>query len=338
MNLKRAGTVFLIILFAALLPSVALADHGGSHGFVLQIEGEIVVEPDEFVDAIVAIDADVIIEGSVEETLILIDSRTLVNGAVDGDIVAIGGTLELGPNAVVAGDVAYNDTRYVADPGAVVQGEVRTDIGAGTGRDVVRGFAWFSFVAWAGTSVLMLLIGLVFAGIGGRQLWSSANLVTQRPLQSLLAAFVLWLVLGTAAALLAISVIGLPVALVIVIVLAALWGLGYIVVATRLGAALVRRQAQEQDDQRPYLQTVVGVLALQLLAFFPVIVTFIFAYAWDADVDTWTPLNALLVFLYWAATVAIWFIGVLGAGALTYYAWRSWQRRPATQQPAVSPG
>ena len=191
--------------------------------------------------------------------------------------------------------------------------------------------AWFGLVSWAGTTVLLLLVGIAFAGIGQKQLWESATLITRRPLYSILAAFLLWVMLSFFAVMLFISVLGIPVGLALVMILAAIWGLGYIVAGTRIGAALTRRSPESQPDRKLYLPTLLGVGMIQLIALIPVIFALVAAYTTSNTGNGWMPLDAVALLIYWSSGTIIWAIGVLGTGALAYSAVRAWQGSNTTE-------
>lgn len=326
------GVALILALLCALVPAAASAQDSSNEGLLVRIDGPVTVTDGDTVGYLIAIDGDVLVDGRVTDGALLISADTEINGTVEGSIIAIDGTLTLGPDAVVTGDISYNDTTFRADPAATIQGEVRNDLGVDFNRDFARFMAWLSLVSWAGTTVLLLLAGVVFAGIGRRQLWSSAALITRRPLQSILAALLLWIVVSFLAFMLFISILGIPVGLALVIVLVAIWGLGYVVAGTRIGAALTRATPEAIPERNTYLPTLLGIGIIQLIALLPLILALIVAYTTDGSRDGFLPLNALALLIYWSSGIVIWAIGVLGTGALAFYAWRAWQ------QPASEPG
>ena len=321
---RYRAIVLLCVCVLALVPAAVLAQDDEERGARIQLGGEMTIPESETVAFVSAVDANTIIDGSVDGHVFLIGGDTTINGLVDGNVIALGGTLRLGPSAVVTGDVAVNETTFVSDAGSVVQGTVRDDLGVDFSRDLTRAFAWFSLANWVGTTFLALVAGVIFAGIGGRQLWGSAATVTDKPLQSIFLIIVLSILVSMLAALLFFSILGIPLAVLLLLTLAGIWMLGYIVAGTRIGAALTRRSVDDPTQTHPYVPVLVGITLIQGLALVPVIITLVMAYAAADDTTQASTANTIAFMVNWAFSATVWLIGLLGAGALTHYAWRSW--------------
>lgn len=329
---------FVLLVFAlaaAMLPASVLAQDSDEDGLLLRIGGSTRLASDESVGVLVTVSSDVVVDGRVDDGMVLLGSDTVVNGTVDGDIIAVGGSLRLGPDAVVTGDVAYNNTTFVTDADAVIQGTVRDNLGVNLSRDVTRFVAWLSLATWAGSTLLALAAGMVFAGIGGRQLWACAGNITRRPLQSLLSIIALWMLGAVLVVVLFISILGIPVALAIVLILGAVWSLGHIVAGTRIGAALTRRSIDDRTIAHPYLPALIGITVVQLVALVPVLVGLLAAYATADDATGLSPLSVLAVTVSWSINAVIGIVGMLGAGAMIYYAWRAWTSDGADPMPTA---
>lgn len=324
MNPCRVAVALLVIL-VALVPSTALAQQPRDEaGARFEFGGNIVVDNEARLEFLLAADASVRIDGEIDGSVVLLGSDTVVNGRVDGHVIAAGGTLRLTDSAVITGDLSYNNTVVTIDSGAVVLGSTRDDLAVGFSRDLTRFMAWLALANWAGTTLLALVAGLVFAGVGGRQLRESAAAVTSKPLQSILAIVAFWLICTLMIAMLFISVLGIPIAVVLILVLVALWLLGYIVAGTRIGAALTRRRMDNPEEQHPYLPALTGITVLQTLALIPVIITLLLSLAAIDDATTLTPANVMALAAYWSISTLLWAIGMLGSGALVYRAVMAW--------------
>lgn len=323
--MKCYRTVVLVCMcMLALVPTAVLAQDNEQHGARIQLGGEMTIPQTETIAFVSAVDANTVIDGNVDGHVFLIGGDTQINGQVNGNVVALGGTLRLGPSAIVTGDVALNETSFVADAGSDVRGAVREDLAVDFNRDLTRAFAWFSLANWAGTTILALVAGVIFAGIGGRQLWGCAATITSKPLQSIFLIFVLSVIVSMLAGLLFISVLGIPLAFLLLLTLVGIWMLGYIVAATRIGTALTRRSVHDPSQTHPYVPALVGIALIQGLALFPVIIMLVLAYAATGDSTGISTVNAIAFMVNWTISAIIWMIGLLGAGALTHYAWRSW--------------
>ena len=144
-----------------------------------------------------------------------------IDGTVQSDVEAGSGTITLGSSAVIDGDLSYAGELDVA-PGAEVRGETTRDPATAIGpAEYPDGLEW-AIAAYA--LLLNLLLGAILLAIGPRFSLAVSDRFTGTSLVSagvgLLALIVIPLVLGA----LALSVLGLPLALVgMVLFLIYLW-------------------------------------------------------------------------------------------------------------------
>lgn len=234
-----------------------------THGDQVRVGGSVHVRPGEVVDGDV-----VAVGGSVE-----------VEGTVHGDVVAVGGSVELGPSAVVEGEVTAVGGEIDRAPGAVVRGSVN-EVAFGPGMH---------FAQWSGP-------GPFFEGVGGTVatvafivvlglLTCIAYLLARRPIErmeyrvatspwkaaaaGLLGQLLFFPVLVLTTVILAVSIIGIPLLLLIPFaLLAILIGvlLGFTAVAKHLGHAAEGRFGW--DHRSPYLSILVGLGLIMLISFF----------------------------------------------------------------------
>ena len=259
----------LLLAFCALIalvPASAFAQAEGEddgNGFVLRIDGPLRVGAGERIENAVVISARAVIAGTVEDTLVVIDSDTVITGTIEGDVVAISSDLILRAGARVEGDIRLINSDLVRASTATVLGDVNEGWELGWWR-------WaFPLFFWLGMTIAVVLSGLVFAAIGGRQLSSAADLLTAKAGWSILAAVLAWVGIPVLAVLAFITLIGIPVAIgMLVFLLPALLFLGYLVAGTRVGALVLRRRLAHGG--RPYLSAVVGLVLFQLVALIPV--------------------------------------------------------------------
>lgn len=301
----RSRLLIIIALFAALLPvSAAAQSLDESDDILIRINGPIEVPADQTIDAVVAISDSATVAGVVREAVVVIDGDVTITGRVEGEVSVIRGTLTLGPGASVD-DVFLYRSELNRDPSATVLGDIERSNDLSFGR----GSAIFSFFFWLGSTIAIVIAGLLFAAIGGKQLNAAGALGTTRVGQSLVATIVLWLVVPVVAVMAMVTLIGIPAGLgILLFLLPALGFLGYIVAGTRIGTLIVRRSAEPADH--PFLAATVGLLVLQILALLPILGGFV-------------------------AVV----LGLYGAGCLVYLAIQGWKRpspQPMTQlQPAI---
>ncbi len=217
-------------------------------------------------------------EGDVSnEPVVVIGGTASIDGRVADDVVVIGGSARLGPKAVVLGDVVAVGGEAILAPGAQVSGEVsRTTVAwshLGPGwSDPARGWWAAIGVTWTIVRLTALVIAalvltLVAPGLvrrisvrAGSAPWSSAA--------TGLAAEVLFLpAVAVVAAVLLISIVGIPLLGAMPLVLAgaaALSVAGVTGVAARLGARVRGRRADASST--PLVDVAFGALLLVLVA------------------------------------------------------------------------
>jgi hypothetical protein len=295
--------IYLTALLVLLWPGTAAAQtaEDDDEGAVIQINSNVVIGADETIDNLVVISGNAVIDGTVRGTLVVIDGDATISGTVEDDLTVISGDINLmdGANVNNVHSIRGDLTRA---PGATVRGDVEESDFSG----FWAALGIFSIVLWIGMTVALIVAGIVFALIGGRQLKAAANLMTGEAVNAIIGTVFLWIGLPILAVIALITVIGIPLGLGILIFLMPVLGfLGYLVAATRLGSLLTGALKQPEAG-RPVLAVVLGVLLLQVILIIPV-------------------LGALAVFL-----AAIW-----GAGSLAYVAYRVAGGRDIT--PASTP-
>ena len=265
--LRRRGvlTLFTFLLLAVLfMPGAAAQAVTEDDGFVLQINKPVTVAADEVMGGVVVINADATVDGHVKDTFLVVDGTATVNGKVDGDIVLVNGTLNLGASSIVKNVTLVRSDINRAD-GAQITGDLHE-------RSEFISFGWgawiFSFMFWVGTTIVVLLAGMVYVAIGGRQLTETALTMTSRPLESFVTALATWIALPIIGVLAFITVIGIPVGLAVFLVLMPLLLLmGYIIVGQRLGMWVMEVTNIRANR---YVPVLAGLLALQLVGLVPV--------------------------------------------------------------------
>lgn len=301
MTRKLRFLLLTIGLLLALTPVAAFAADGDSDGdLLLRINGPITVEQGETYDNVVVIGDNATINGTLTGSLFVIDGDAIITGHVDTDVTVISGTLTLAPTAQV-NNVSVIRGTLVRDAGATVTGDVsRSDFAIDWwALGVISAFIW------AGVTLAVLLAGVIFAAVAGRQLKTAGDLIGSQTGPTLLAALLGWIVIPMAMVAALFTLVGIPLGLgYFLFILPVLWFLGYLVAGTLLGRAIVHRTI---ESERPYLAAVVGLLILQLVGLIPWIGGFVGGMA-----------------------------GVVGSGALLLSAWRSWRGPQVTPAEAMT--
>jgi hypothetical protein len=263
------ATVCLGLLAAA--PAVLADEPSLPHtGRVLiSTGGDITIPAGEHADAVVVIDGAALISGEVN-TIVVIGGSAELTGATTESVVAIGSPVTLGTGTSVLDDVLTLDAAVTQAPGVVVQGAV---------RDLAPVIASIGFVV--GPALLLLYVGfalaaiaaaLLLAGLAARQVRAAEALMREETF-GVIAAGALGLVVPVLLiVLLAVTIVGAPLAVGIAI---GLWPLaafvGYLVAGIAIGDWIVGRMSPGVDRDRPYLAAVIGVLVLQVIGLLPIV-------------------------------------------------------------------
>ncbi len=153
-------------------------------------------------------------------------------------------------------------------------------------------------------TVAVVIAGLVFAAIAGRQLSTATKLLTGQLAYSILGAVVVWISVPFLAVLALVTVVGIPLGLALLfLVLPLLWLLGYLVAGTRLGRALFELAGRRPPSGHPYVAATLGLIVLQIVVLVP--------------------------FVGWAIGALA---GIWGSGALVITAFRAWRGTPPATQ------
>jgi hypothetical protein len=225
----------------------------------------------------VTVDADEAIDGDV----VAIGGSARILGEVRGDVVAIGGHVELGPNAVVRKDVTVVGGTLRRDPAARVDGEIHE---IGMGALGISGWRWappslatlwwgptlgaaFALLATAvRVAVLCLLAALVIL-VGREYVERVSAHAAAQPFKAgaigFLAQALFFPILISTIVLLVVTIVGIPLLLLLPFALLGLGAIGLIgftAVGYHLGRLLGARLGWVNVG--PYASTMTGILLL----------------------------------------------------------------------------
>jgi hypothetical protein len=269
---------------------------------------------------------------------VAIGGSLTVNGEVSGDATSIGGTLTLGPDAVVRGDAVSVGGRLNRAPGSRVEGDV-TEVGAG-GAGFRRG-AWFpalfgtfwsrvgSLAATALRLAVLAMVAVIIVAFGRNAVERIAARTAAAPVRSgligLVAEILFVPVLVLTAVVLAVSIIGIPLLFllpfaVLLVMLVAL--VGFVGLAYHVGRWIASRFGWREPGA--YGSVAIGVVAIGALTLLAKLA------ALGGGFVVGAPLAGLGYFVEFMA----WTIG-FGAAILYWYEsqTRFGHHRPATATP-----
>lgn len=242
---------FLIVTLAVLFSAtMALAADRN----LIKLGSDIDVPRDMVVDEVVAIGGDI-----------------TVSGRVNNNVVAVGGSVKLSPDAFVGEEVVVVGGEFVKDPRATVKGEVtrvRVPSFVPSMNNVLKG-GWMAL--WATLSVMVLLgfLGLavlLMALIPGH----IANAVSA--LKDSFAMMLVWgmiwaLLIVPIAVLLAVSIVGIILIPLEILLASLALVIGYIAAAIFIGKIIL---AKFRKAALPFVDAIVGILILFMIGFIPI--------------------------------------------------------------------
>lgn len=205
--------------------------------------------------------------------------NVVVAGHITGDLVVIGGSMELANTAIVDGDIVTLGSINRA-VGAIVRGQVLTGLGASADRrsldrmaslgSLVQSGQWLrSIVGVFGVLFLICLVTALATLLGAiwpEKIQTVSAAMRVNWLQCLGAGLLTLLVVVILVPILVIICIGIPVAIVLLIVLVISGLAGW----TAIGKIVSGRVLQALKIQaNPLVQTLTGTMLLTLLALIP---------------------------------------------------------------------
>lgn len=261
-------------------------------------------------------------EATAHEPIVVFGGDATIDGHTDDDVVVIGGTLRLGPKAVVGGDVVTVGGEAVIDPAATVRGTVDTaavdvpHIDWGLGWPAWRGAewnwrGWWPFAALSATVLrlsLVLVVSLLLTIVAPDWVRSMGVRASSAMSSGLLGAVAEILFVPVLIALvigLAISIVGIPLlgAIPFALAFGALaWTGGFAAVAACLGARL--RGSSIATSSSLVTDLLIGFVAISGLT--------IVAYVISIGPGWMTPLGWMMRAAGTAVEYVAWTIG-LGA-------------------------
>lgn len=229
----------------------------------VRIGGSVTVDADESV-------SDVVVIGGTARVL----------GAVDGDVVVVGGAAYLGPHADVGKDITVIGGALSRDPGAHVGGRVN-QVGRGVsvrgwpfgrmpfGSTFLFGSTWsrlFKFISTLCYLAVLCLFGFVAVLIDRGYVERVAARAAAEPIKAgvvgLLAQLLFIPLLFVTIIVLVVTIIGIPLLVLVpfaVLALVVFWFVGFTAVAYRIGGLVTARTGYALS---PYLTAVVGILVV----------------------------------------------------------------------------
>lgn len=237
----------------------------------------------------------IVVDGKISGYAQLAGGSIVIDGRVDGPVEAAGGELRVGPRAVILGSLTYRGPQLAQiDAGAQVKGPIRNvhyeqPRWRQIGLAVLGVLACVWLLGWA--IVGGLLIALF--PLSTRRVTAKAR---HRPLPALGLGFVVFALAPPGIALLFATLIGIPLALVALVLYLTLLPLGYLAGVAAVSDRLAYRGATTPTSGRRVALFVVTLIVVMLVGAIP--------------------------FVGWLAVLVLWLTGL---GAVALHAREAWR-------------
>ena len=242
----------------------AASTHPKAESAIVVISGDVTVARGQTVDGVYIASGDARIAGEVAGDVIVLSGDVLVSGRIDGDLFTAGGEARLLPSAEVTGDVGYGDERPRVALDARVRGDVRKQ-GWPDAGGVVAGIGQFAI--WLAITLSLLVFGALLLLIAPRAADALEARSRERFGPTIAIGIAVAIVLPVLAFIAAITLVGLPLAIGIGLLLAPLGTVAYLVSAYALGRRMV------EAPRHRMLSFLAGLGALRVAAYVPILGT-----------------------------------------------------------------
>jgi cytoskeletal protein CcmA (bactofilin family) len=260
---RLSSAAALLALLAMVVPTSSPAvGAGSSEDAIVVISGDVTVDRGDTVEGVFIASGDARIEGRVDGDVAVLSGDVVVTGTIDGDLFTASGRARLGPTAEVTGDVNYGDERPIVSPDARVHGDVQKEGWPDLGGllPLVGGF-----LIWLAVGISMLVLGGLLLLIAPRAADALEAQRRERVGPVIAIGIAILIVLPIAAVIAAITLLGLPLAILVGLALLPLGAVAYVTTAYAVGRALVK------PPRERLLSFLAGLAVLRLLALVPIL-------------------------------------------------------------------
>jgi len=228
--------------------------------------------------SVVVLGGELIAQGHIQQDAVVMGGSADINGQVDGDLVLLGGVIVVGPQAEVKGDLVVIGGTLQREPGAsvggrIVEGALSThqpfSLPPKTrGMFDVEHWAWEAYHGllrglWGGIKALILAgLAALLALFAPQALERTGQAVERYPWQTLAVGLVASLLTVGLIVVLAITILGLPLALLVAMLVSVAYLLGLLGLGWLLGQRLTRAFGQKWPI---VAEAALGTLLLMLL-------------------------------------------------------------------------
>jgi hypothetical protein len=252
--------VVLLFLAALILPAAALAAPNSEP--LVVIAGDVHIEEGQSVDEIYIASGDLRLDGGADGDVVVFSGDATIGGRINGDLVVFDGQANLLPSAYVEGDVRYGDDRPIVSGEAVVHGDVKEEDWPDS-WDFVPFVG--AFVFWLAISISLAILGVLLLVIAPRAAEALEAHSRERVGPLIAIGFAVAIALPLAGGIAAVTLVGLPLAFLILLALLPLGAVAYCASAYVVGRRIVK------EPKGRIWAFLAGLAILRLLALVPLL-------------------------------------------------------------------
>jgi len=203
------------------------------------ITGTVLVPRHQHADRILIADGRVDIAGHVDGVVLALDAPVHIRrtAVIDGNVISLSKRVTVDRGAIVNHDLIWADEKPVVARGANVYGDVRRvdagDLGLPLGGFLLHVAVWLAF------TFSSLALGLALIWVAPRAPEAAFKTARERAGPAIAWGLALFVGIPLAAIVAALTLVGIPLGILLLLALLPLYALGYVVTAYVLGRALV---------------------------------------------------------------------------------------------------
>ncbi|HEU5105411.1 MAG TPA: polymer-forming cytoskeletal protein [Solirubrobacterales bacterium] len=259
--IRRVSSLAVLVFLCALaLPAAAPA--APSSEPLVVIAGDVHIEEGEAVDEIIIASGDLRLDGGADGDVVVFSGDATIGGRINGDLVVFDGQANLLPSAHIEGDVRYGDERPLVAGEAIVLGDVKKEDWPDS-WDFVPFVG--AFVFWLAISISLAILGVLLLLIAPRAAAALEARSRERVGPLIAIGFAVAIALPLAGGIAAVTLVGLPLAFLILLALLPLAALAYVASAYVLGRRIVK------EPKGRIWAFLAGLAILRLLALVPLL-------------------------------------------------------------------
>lgn len=266
--------LILLLSVAALVLGIAgtalAADEELPHTgrILIAVGGDIDVPAGEQADAVIVVNGEARVAGTVNSLLVVDGTATITGGTLETLAIVNGQAVLRGDTSILHDVYRYASTVDLAESVAF-GGEVRDLTGDLVAFGIFIGLA--ALALWIGIGIATLVAGLLIAGLAARQVRSATALISREPVTTFLVGLLAVIVPPVLAVMAIVTIVGAPTGLAILLVIwPAAAFIGYVVAAIWIGEWLLYRRGDRPVPERPYGAALLGLAVAFVIGLVPV--------------------------------------------------------------------